>query len=134
MNAAPQYALFGLLMVSLHDRTRAYLSDFGSVSSADAVKTLRPSGKVTEPPDALFEPSRARKPSTTTTSPGFRTCLLIPLRSRTPGGPPENAQFVTVPVSSFTSTKNQMCGFVHSILVTTPVTLTGLSLSYSAAN
>ena len=40
-------------------------------SSCDAVKTLRPSANVTRPPDALFDPSRARKPSTTTTSPFF---------------------------------------------------------------
>jgi hypothetical protein len=76
--------------------------------SFDAVNTLRPSGNVTFPPDALFEPSRARKPSTTTVSPIFSESRLMPRRWSTPGGPPENPQFVTFPWASFTSTKNQM--------------------------
>jgi hypothetical protein len=33
-----------------------------------------------------------------------------------------------------TSTKNQMCGFVHSTFVTVPLTFTGALPSYSAAN
>ena len=84
------------------------------------------------PPDALFDPSRARNPSTTTTSPALSEFLLMPRRWSTPGGAPENPQLLTFPCSSFTSTKNQMCGFCQSTLVTVPVTFTGWLESYSA--
>src|SRR3989442_11235323 len=77
---------------------------FGTTSPAAPANTFRPSANVTFPPDALFEPSLARKPSTLITSPTFRTSLLMPRRASMPGGPPEKPQVVTLPLSSLTST------------------------------
>src|SRR5215471_2358354 len=61
----------------------------GTASSAAAVKTERPSGNVTCPPDPFGEPSFARNPSTFTTSPALRKSLLIPRRAKVEGGPAE---------------------------------------------
>ena len=55
-------------------------------------------------PDPFDEPSFARKPSTTTSSPGFIAVRLMPRRWRTPGAPPEKPQLVTEPSAFFTST------------------------------
>src|SRR5437867_12681716 len=67
-------------------------------------KTWRPSEKVRMLPDALFEPSFARNPWTTTVSPTFRVSLVNPFLMAIPGGRPEKPQVVTLPFSSFTST------------------------------
>jgi hypothetical protein len=54
--------------------------------------------------EALFEPSRAREPSTFTIEPIFNTSLVMPRRISAPGGAPEKPQVVILPFSSFTST------------------------------
>src|SRR5436190_4294530 len=79
-------------------------SQRGTTSSAAPAKTFRPSAKVTLPPDALLEPSFARKPSTLMTSPAFNTSRVIPRRANIPGGPPEKPHVVALPAASLTST------------------------------
>ena len=79
------------------------------------------------------EPSRARLPSTVTTSPIFSVLRVQPLRISPLGLPISNDQFVTLFVrSSVTSRLKIVWGFCHSTFVTTPVSLNGLAASNSA--
>src|SRR5438552_12728888 len=88
------------------ENLRGYL---GTASSAAAVNTCRPSPNVTFPPDALGDPSFARKPATFTVSPTFRTSRLIPLRANVAGGPAEKPHTALLPLpSSLPSTCNHM--------------------------
>ena len=66
-------------------------------------------------------------------SPTFNESFRHPLRNRALGAPPSTPQFVTLPVSSFTSMKTQMWGFPQSTLVTAPFSVTGLLRSNSAS-
>ncbi len=66
--------LMGDLAILAMKAVKVYLrSVSGAASSLEAVNTFRPSGNVTRPPEALLEPSRARKPSTLITDPSSRT-------------------------------------------------------------
>src|ERR1700719_2973556 len=67
-------------------------------------KTFLPSAKVTVLALAMFDPSFAMDPVTVTTSPTFKECLVQPCRIRPLGLASSKFQFVTLPLSSFTST------------------------------
>src|SRR5207249_7545448 len=79
------------------ENLRDYL---GTASSAAAVNTFRPSANVTLPPDALGDPSFARKPSTFTVSPTLRTFRLIPRRANVARQPVEKHHSARLPLTS----------------------------------
>ena len=55
-----------------------------------------------------------------------------PMRKRTDGDPPSTFHRSTEPSGFFTSMCSQECGFVHSIMTTSPVSVTDLLESNSA--
>src|SRR5437667_7445596 len=59
--------------------------------------------------------------------------MLQPFRVSVLGGPPSHCHGCGLPWSSLTSRYTQMCGLAHSTLVTTPLRVTGLLMSNSAA-
>jgi hypothetical protein len=107
---------------------------YGAPVPDEPRNTFRPSAKVTSRPFALRDPSFAWKPSTTISSPGVSAPFVRPRRYSTFGVPASIPQRSTLPSGFFTSMRIQVCGFIHSTFVTTPLSLIGLVPSNSAAN
>src|SRR5437867_9796776 len=73
-------------------------------------------------------------PSTVTWSPIFTVFRVQPARVKALGLPISSVHCFIWPLSSFALTCRYACGFVHSTLLTVPVSVTGFVQSYSAAN